>query len=256
MMQQNIGKRKEEHVPSEADPGPKSAGNPYDNQHVMSLKEFIEHPLAMELLHDGQSYQVLGITNQSYWSFAASMRACLLQDADLRSQAAALAAKSLQHYLHVGITDRLDESVSSLAAALDINVELPAASGASSPPAHENVSDASRGGELPSLGRSYRACVEKARRKNAGRRAKALRALGFHDNSRLTFSAATRARIPPSIIARIRELNTMDATLYAEGVRLLSDRITDQKQRKLFTPLPTTHPGLPALTLGDLKDEL
>lgn len=59
--------------------------------------------------------QVLGITNQSYWSFAASMRACLLQDADLRSQAAALAAKSLQHYLHVGITDRLDESVSSLA---------------------------------------------------------------------------------------------------------------------------------------------
>ena len=57
---------------------------------------------------------------------------------------------------------------------------------------------------IQSLGRSYRGCAARSRRKNAARRANALRALGFHDNSRLTFSAATRARVSPQIIARIR----------------------------------------------------
>ena len=32
--------------------------DPYDNPLVMSLKEFVEHPISQELLHNGQAFQV------------------------------------------------------------------------------------------------------------------------------------------------------------------------------------------------------
>ena len=32
--------------------------DPYDNPLVMSLKEFVEHPISKELLHNGQAFQV------------------------------------------------------------------------------------------------------------------------------------------------------------------------------------------------------
>ena len=42
--------------------GLRPLANPYDNHHVMSLEKFIEHPLAKELLHNGQSYQVRSLS--------------------------------------------------------------------------------------------------------------------------------------------------------------------------------------------------
>ena len=35
--------------------------DPYDNPLVMSLKEFVEHPISKELLHNGQTFQVRGL---------------------------------------------------------------------------------------------------------------------------------------------------------------------------------------------------
>ena len=32
--------------------------DPYDNPLVMSLKDFVEHPISKELLHNGQTFQV------------------------------------------------------------------------------------------------------------------------------------------------------------------------------------------------------
>jgi len=37
----------------------------YDNPRVMSLDEFVRHPVVHEVLHNGASYQLLGITNQT-----------------------------------------------------------------------------------------------------------------------------------------------------------------------------------------------
>lgn len=58
--------------------------------------------------------QVLGVTSQSYWDFAASLRHCLQQDTALQSKASDLAVAALQRFRHVGIFDRLDESLASL----------------------------------------------------------------------------------------------------------------------------------------------
>ena len=32
--------------------------DPYDNPLVLSLKDFVDHPIAQELLHNGQAFQV------------------------------------------------------------------------------------------------------------------------------------------------------------------------------------------------------
>lgn len=41
--------------------------DPYNNSLAMPLHEWIEHPIAEELLHNGATLQVLGLTNYSYW---------------------------------------------------------------------------------------------------------------------------------------------------------------------------------------------
>ena len=62
--------------------------------------------------------QILGLTNYSYWMDAAPLRQCLWTDSDARDALLEIAAARLRGLTHVGLTDRLDESVASLAAAL------------------------------------------------------------------------------------------------------------------------------------------
>jgi hypothetical protein len=91
--------------------------NPYNNSLVMPLHEFIEHPIAAELLHNGGTLQVLGLTNYSYWPRQAqALRRCVTASSVAREMLLTLATKRLKHMAHVGITERLEESVLSLAA--------------------------------------------------------------------------------------------------------------------------------------------
>lgn len=91
--------------------------NPYNNSLVMPLHDFIEHPIAAELLHNGGTLQVLGLTNYSYWSRQAqALRRCVTANSVAREMLLTLATKRLKHMAHVGITERLEESVLSLAA--------------------------------------------------------------------------------------------------------------------------------------------
>ncbi len=84
--------------------------DPYNNPLVLPLAEFADHAIAAELLHNGQSFQVLGITNYSHWGDAGEMRSCLLQSDSARSKLLEVALKRLDRFMHVGTTDRLLES--------------------------------------------------------------------------------------------------------------------------------------------------
>ncbi|KAL4858064.1 Protein-tyrosine sulfotransferase [Chlorella vulgaris] len=101
--------------------------NPYNNSLVMPLHEFIEHPIAAELLHNGGTLQVLGLTNYSYWPRQAqALRHCVTANSVAREMLLTLATKRLKHMAHVGITERLEESVLSLAADMALNLSSPA----------------------------------------------------------------------------------------------------------------------------------
>ncbi|GFR48031.1 hypothetical protein Agub_g9863 [Astrephomene gubernaculifera] len=103
--------------------------DPYDNQLVMSLKDFAQHPIAAELLHNGATFQVLGITNYSHWGDAGAFRSCLKSYDSLRDQMLRVAQERVRRFSHVGTTDRLFESAASALVSLGYSTSSPAYSG-------------------------------------------------------------------------------------------------------------------------------
>lgn len=153
-------------------PSPEPVLDPYNNPLVMPLAEWIEHPIAHELMHNavtlqvrcwpggarglrgaGQtvrcrcrgkrlaptrepprwrrrqrcllpdampppSTQVLGLTNYSRWPEAPDLRACVRSNGVAREMLLQLAVRRLRSMAHVGLTERLQESVLSMAADL------------------------------------------------------------------------------------------------------------------------------------------
>eukprot|EP00877_Chromochloris_zofingiensis_P003280 jgi/Chrzof1/12953/Cz07g13220.t1 len=100
--------------------------NPYDNEIVMPLAEFVKHPIADELLHDGQAFQVLGLTNYSHWQHSAAMRSCIHQQPSVADDLLTFAKERVMKFTHVGTTDMLYPSVESCAASLNLHLDGPA----------------------------------------------------------------------------------------------------------------------------------
>ena len=99
-------------------PPPNNTLNPYDNVLSMPLREWIETPEAYELIHNGHTIQLLGISNTSFWTEAGDVRNCFLHDPTSRDRLFEIASKKLKQMPHVGLQANLSESVSSLAASM------------------------------------------------------------------------------------------------------------------------------------------
>ena len=70
--------------------------------------------------------QVLGITNYSHWRDTGDLRQCITSTPKARLQMQHLALQKLEAFAHVGITERLTESILSLAAAMQLKMQGPA----------------------------------------------------------------------------------------------------------------------------------
>ena len=97
--------------------------DPYDNPLVMPLKEFIETDIARELILEGHAIQMLGISNLSFWPEAKELRKCFFEDQASRERLANLAKERMKKTNHVGLTESLDASVSSLAATMRVKMD-------------------------------------------------------------------------------------------------------------------------------------
>ena len=107
-------------------PDPKIKLNPYNNVLTMPLEEWIETDEASELVHNGATLQVLGITNTSFWPEAGLLRKCFIRDSASRDSLLSLAKEKLRQIPHVGLQEHLDDSVASLAATLQVKWDDPA----------------------------------------------------------------------------------------------------------------------------------
>ena len=70
--------------------------------------------------------QVLGLTSYSRWADGAALRRCAGADAAAAERLRAIALARLRGLAHVGLTERLPESVASLAASLGLRMDGPA----------------------------------------------------------------------------------------------------------------------------------
>eukprot|EP00850_Spirogloea_muscicola_P003195 SM000013S26364 [mRNA] locus=s13:122:3831:+ [translate_table: standard] len=95
------------------------ARNSFDvPQTVIPLHEFVKHPIATELLHNGQTLQMAGLTNNSWTDGAKELRDCIVQRPELGTLALDVAKARLQQMLHVGLTEEHAVSMQLLAALL------------------------------------------------------------------------------------------------------------------------------------------
>ncbi|GBF98742.1 hypothetical protein Rsub_11291 [Raphidocelis subcapitata] len=100
--------------------------DPYNNPLTMPLAEFAAHPLAVDLVHNGEAFQVLGLTNYSHWPKADALRQCAISDQGVARELSAYAKRRLATFAHVGTTDALFESVEACAGALGMALDAPA----------------------------------------------------------------------------------------------------------------------------------
>ncbi|KAL3694622.1 hypothetical protein R1sor_008273 [Riccia sorocarpa] len=82
---------------------------------VMPFEEFIHQPIAHELVHNAATFQVAGLTNNSYLKEAKEIRACAIHHPHLGRWVLDVAKRKLDNMLYVGLTERQEESVKLLA---------------------------------------------------------------------------------------------------------------------------------------------
>jgi len=98
--------------------------DPYDNDMVMPLREYVKLPIVHDLVFNGETFQVLGMTNiSSHWELARDIRKCARANEHDNDQylefTEILLSKSksiLDKLWHVGMMSDLDASISSLSA--------------------------------------------------------------------------------------------------------------------------------------------
>lgn len=69
---------------------------------------------------------MLGLTNYSHWEKADDLRQCMLSDTSIGNELLDFALKRIDRFTHVGVTDKLFESIESAAASLNMPLDGPA----------------------------------------------------------------------------------------------------------------------------------
>ncbi|CAL5044480.1 unnamed protein product [Urochloa decumbens] len=85
--------------------------NAYDVEDmVMPLHQYINDPVAHEIIHNGATFQITGLTNNSYFDGAHEVRHCVRQHPDLGRIVLEVAKNRLDQMLYVGLTEDHEES--------------------------------------------------------------------------------------------------------------------------------------------------
>lgn len=77
---------------------------------VMPLHEYINDPIARDIIHNGATFQVAGLTNNSYLAEVHEVRHCVQKYQTLGAFVLEVAKKRLDNMLYVGITEDHKES--------------------------------------------------------------------------------------------------------------------------------------------------
>ncbi|KAH0463506.1 hypothetical protein IEQ34_008088 [Dendrobium chrysotoxum] len=89
----------------------KGKQNPYDmHELVMPLHTFVDDPMAHEIIHNGATFQLAGLTNNSFLAEAPKIRHCVRRHPNLGHYVLEVAKGRLDHMLYIGLTEDHKES--------------------------------------------------------------------------------------------------------------------------------------------------
>nr|GMD28421.1 protein-tyrosine sulfotransferase [Ipomoea batatas] len=93
-----------------------NGNDPYNMQDiVIPLHKYINEPIAQDLIHNGATFQVAGLTNNTYMAESHHVRHCVLKYRTLGQYVLEVAKKRLDGMLYVGITENHKESAAMFA---------------------------------------------------------------------------------------------------------------------------------------------
>ncbi|KAK3128436.1 hypothetical protein QOZ80_6BG0461690 [Eleusine coracana subsp. coracana] len=229
--------------------------NAYDVEDmVMPLHEYINDPIAHEIIHNGATFQITGLTNNSHFNGAHEVRHCVRKHPDLGHLVLEVAKHRLDRMLYVGLTEDHEESArlfahmvgaqvlsQSATLNLDIKEDLPSGNdshtsvldpededanehlnsthGLQNSEALNTTEDEHGKGNMTvgKLMEAYETCITKLRKSQSNRRKLSLKKV--EDAS---FSKEARKLVPESILKQIISMNSLDMELYDHAKKIFT----------------------------------
>ncbi|CAA7390461.1 unnamed protein product [Spirodela intermedia] len=205
--------------------------DPYNTEEmVMPLHMFIDDPISHDIIHNGATFQVAGLTNNSWSDEAHEVRHCVRNHPVLGRYVLEVAKKRLDHMLYVGLTEEHKKSATMFANMVGAQVISQSESSSShfeKAVPHNKTEMCSSlpysyGGGSNSLNmtvgklmEAYEECISILRKSQSTRRTASLKRI-----SPVNFSKKARLLVPEEVLERIRSLNNLDLQLYehAQGI--------------------------------------
>lgn len=203
---------------------PQSTNTTYDAPTItMPLTEFIHHPVAHELVHNGATFQVAGLTNNSCNEDAVMVRKCSSLYPKLGHQVLDVAKRRLDYMLFVGLTEKHQESATIFFSLVADQAQVQSKAMQEILGQNASVPVQEKDPRLL-LFAAYKSCLASLRSSHAIRRAATLQLI-----SPVRFSQEERKRIPSAVLEEIVSLNNLDMELHEHAKKLFA------KQQRHFT---------------------
>ncbi|KAJ0810313.1 putative protein-tyrosine sulfotransferase [Helianthus annuus] len=228
----------------------------YDMEEVvMPLHDYINHPVARDLVHNGATFQVAGLTNNSNIREAHEVRRCVITHPVLGKYVLEVAKKRLDDMLYVGITEDHRESATMFANVVGAQVISQLMTSAANnsntteqdPPLSDSSIDAtddqgnssstteakSENMTVGKLMENYETCISSLRSSQSQRRTASLKKV-----SPANFTKEARRRVPENTLKEIISLNSLDMELYkyAKEIFQKKHQIMERKLHDSATP--------------------
>ncbi|XP_078161994.1 protein-tyrosine sulfotransferase-like [Carex rostrata] len=240
----------------------------YNTEDVaMPLIEFISHPVAHELIHNGVTFQVAGLTNNSYSGDAHEVRHCVKKHPPLGQLVLGVAKERLDQMLYVGLTEEHKKSARMFAtivgsqilsrfnsttpshsqpestdqtnseSSLQVVPEKPVEETNHTTSVEDEVSTTTNANPPKKilteeqLMEEYEECVGNLRNSQRKRRYMSLKRI-----SPVNFTNEARGLVPEVVLEEMKNLNSLDMQLYmhAQSIflqqQILVDNLHKQKQ--------------------------
>ncbi|XP_048325003.2 protein-tyrosine sulfotransferase isoform X2 [Ziziphus jujuba] len=220
--------------------------DPYNMEEiVMPLHEYIYDPISLDIVHNGATFQVAGLTNNSYTEESHSVRYCVQKYKGLGEHVLRVAKRRLDDMLYVGLTEEHRESAtmfanvvgsqvisqlrasnSSTESAADNKLEQSSSFSDSKPDndGHQNSTSHEKASDIASteiaeavkgnmtvgeLMDAYEVCISSLRKAQSRRRTSSLKRI-----APANFTKEARHQVPETVLQQIRSLNHLDVELY------------------------------------------
>ncbi|XP_073056194.1 protein-tyrosine sulfotransferase isoform X3 [Primulina eburnea] len=242
-----------------------ATNNPYDMEDIlMPLHEYINNPISQDIIHNGATFQIVGLTNNSYFVEAHGIRHCVFKHKSLGEYVLKVAKKRLDDMLYVGLTEKHRESATMFANVVGAQViSQHLASGSNADVASNDdseqsssLSDAQHGANnqgndahqmlknisstrqdevghknltVGKLMEAYESCISTLRNTQAERRVNSLKRI-----SPANLTKEARLMVPEALIQEITLLNSLDVELYNYAHDIFTKQQTHMMQSMAY----------------------